>query len=353
MKIFENDKVKCVRSEEYNYNFDKTNGMFVRWGKTVDDDPTHSPYGNEILDIEVSTICNGLGTSCAWCYKGNTGVGKNMSLETFKCIIDKIPKNVGQAALGIGDIDSNKDLWDMMKYSRSKGIIPNITINGYNLKDEYVENLVSLCGAVSVSKYTPKDYCYNAVKKLTDAGLKQCNIHQLISKQTLKSCYEVIDDFHSDERLSKLNAIVFMFLKPKGSRNRLDIVSFDEYSKLIKYAVDKNVPFGGCSCQCSAMFKVLENLNMRDVAVSCCESCESLIFSHYINVDGVAYPCSFAEGEEGIVGLDVLNCNDYMNDIWNSPSSVDWRNRLIDTTDSNGCRKCLIFNEVNINESIH
>ncbi len=35
------------------------------------------------------------------------------------------------------------------------------------------------------------------------------------------------------------------------------------------------------------------------------EPCESACFSFYINVDGIAYPCSFLEAEPGFEGINL------------------------------------------------
>ena len=136
---------KSYFSEDYNFVFNKKTGFFARWGKTKEDNPPYSKIGPEILDIEVGTSCQGLGKSCPWCYKGNTPEGEYMSLETFKKILHKFPRSLCQAALGIGDISGNPDLFEIMDYCRNNeynSIIPNITINGFNLKDEYAEKLV-------------------------------------------------------------------------------------------------------------------------------------------------------------------------------------------------------------------
>ena len=103
--IAENDRVKICRFTNYNYNFDKQTGFFARWGKTKEEDPKYSPVGPEILDLEISEICHGInGTPCKFCYKSNTGTGKNMSFETFKTIFCKMPKTLTQIAFGIGSI---------------------------------------------------------------------------------------------------------------------------------------------------------------------------------------------------------------------------------------------------------
>jgi MoaA/NifB/PqqE/SkfB family radical SAM enzyme len=164
-------RLKAVQSRNYNFIFDKVTGEFCRWGKTKDDDPQYSPFGPELLDIEVSTVCNGTGTPCAFCYKANGPRGKNMSLDTFKTVLSKFDLNIlTQIAFGIGDIDANPDLFAMFRHCRENGIIPNVTINGYGMTAELTDALVTLCGAVAVSCYE-KDLCYNTVEMLGKAGL--------------------------------------------------------------------------------------------------------------------------------------------------------------------------------------
>ena len=109
---------------------------------------------------------------------------------------------------------SNPDLFKIMKYTRQKGIIPNITIA--DCSDKIADKLVKYVGAVAVSRYKKKDYCYNSVKKLTKRGLKQTNIHILVSEESYEDILETFEDIHNDSRLAKLNAIVLLNLKKKG-----------------------------------------------------------------------------------------------------------------------------------------
>lgn len=80
--------IRICKSPRYNYLFKTSDGFFLRWGKDENDDPKFSPFGPELLDIEISTIC---GLNCSHCYKSNSSVGKNMSLETYKTILSKMP----------------------------------------------------------------------------------------------------------------------------------------------------------------------------------------------------------------------------------------------------------------------
>ena len=84
-----------------------------------------------------------------------------------------MPKTLCQVALGVGNIDANPDLYKIMQHCRDNGVVPNITINGARMNDYHYEMLAKLCGAVSVSKYHDKNFCYNAVEQLLKRGLKQ------------------------------------------------------------------------------------------------------------------------------------------------------------------------------------
>ncbi len=158
--------VKTASYSNYNYSFRIRDGLFVRWGKTLKEDPQVAP-APEILDIEISTKC---ANGCNFCYKSNTSNGKNMSLDTFKKVLDKFPNNLTQIAIGSDSSGiSNPDIFSMMQYARKNGIVPNITVA--DITKDTAERLAEVTGAVAVSRYKDKNKCYNSVKYLLDAGL--------------------------------------------------------------------------------------------------------------------------------------------------------------------------------------
>jgi len=351
---------KQVRSKFYNYNFDIKTGFFVRWGKDENDNPVMSPIGPEILDMEISTICGGIGKSidkkypCKWCYKSNNQIGNNMSFDTFKSIFHKLPKNLTQIAFGIGDIDGNPDLWKIMEYCKNNdynNVIPNITINGMGLTKELVERFANLCGAVSVSRYHIPDVCYDAVKKLSDAGLKQTNIHQIFSVETLDSCYELFNDIKNDKRLNGLNAVILLLLKPKGVRNKLHSVNdIEKFKELFLEAQKQKIKIGMDSCSSPFMLKTASDIGQKEI-INSIEPCESTLFSIYINCNGQVFPCSFTEGTPGWeTGIDMANVSDFFKDVWYSKRITDWRKKLLNSTDNctlcdvqSECRACPIY----------
>lgn len=357
IKIFENNEIKAVASEKYNYIFNKYNGYFARWGKDKDDDPIMAPFV-ELVDIEISTCCNGIGTStetrkpCPWCYKSNTGNGKNMTLETFKKVFHKLPRTLTQIAFGIGDINGNPDLWDIMYYCRNNVynyVVPNITVNGMGIDADTAKRLASICGAVSVSRYHIDDVCYNAIENLSRAGLKQVNIHQLLAAETYDSCFKLLEDVKNDPRLSGLNAIVFLMLKPKGMRNKYHGLSdLGKFNHLIKTAQDMGVKVGMDSCTAPLMLKYSEQYNQA--LIQSIEPCESTLFSIYINSDAKVFPCSFTEGTTGWEkGISILDSENFLKDVWFSERLDNWRDGLLKSNKCSSCkmashcRSCPVF----------
>jgi MoaA/NifB/PqqE/SkfB family radical SAM enzyme len=336
--------IRTFYSSNYNWEFNTKTGEFKRWGYTFENDPSYSPFGPEILDIEISTICH---QGCLHCYKSNTSKGEYMSFEDYKNILDKMENNLTQVALGIGDINYNlKTLEHILAYTRELNIMPNITING-NINKNEASLLSRYCGAVSVSNYD-KDICYNAVELLYNEGMKQTNIHQLISLETLLQTLQMIIDSIYDTRLKNINAIIFLLLKPKGDRNNYKPLSFKTLKELILFA-SKHIPkLGFDSCFAPMVLKILGDNNPE--LLNMIEPCESGIFSSYVNVKGEYFPCSFSEKENE--GLSVLNCNNFLEDIWNNPKTIEIRNKIINSSFTCGCnfkkycRRCVAYPEI-------
>lgn len=329
---------KVYRSENYNFVFDRETGLFARWGRTEEDDPMMSPKP-EIADVEISTICHGVQGvgACKFCYKGNTPKGQNMSLDTFKKLLDKIDGDcLSQIAFGVGDVEANPDIWKIFQCSRNRGVIPNVTVNGEGITDEIADKLVSVCGAVAVSVYD-KNKTYDAVKKLTDRGLKQTNIHFMISNQTYSQAFELIYDKSDDKRLENLNAIVFLSLKPKGrAKYGYSSLSQLEFDVLVDTALRHKINFGFDSCGCGKFLESVKHHENFKKFEMMAEPCESGLFSSYFNVEGKFFPCSFMEGVgDWREGIEVIDSKE---DFWSNSRLEKWRGNLLKNK-----RRCPIY----------
>lgn len=343
---------KVLSSPSYSFFFRKSDGFFARWGETKEDDPPFSPFGPEILDLEISTgECMG---NCPYCYKCNgSGVEtENMSLETFKTIFNKMPKTLTQIAFGITNITGNPAFFQMMAYARKYGVIPNYTCHGLDVTPMIAEMTARICGAVAVS-IVQKEKSYNAIKMFTDAGMQQVNIHYMLSEETYPKAFNIIDQIATEPRLAKLNAIVFLQYKPKGAEpNRFHVISTPEkYKELVEYAQEKGVGIGFDSCSAPLYFKAIEDDPNRDTLAMYAEPCEGFgMFSSYINAKGIYFPCSFCEGEDGWEdGLDVAGCANFLEDVWHHPKTKKWREIILNSSCNchcdfaTMCRSCPIF----------
>lgn len=348
--LIETESLKMVVGEDYNYVFDKVSGYFSRWGKSYNDDPNYAPIGPEILDLEISV--NGCPNACRFCYKSNVNTpATNMTFETFKSIIDSMPKSLTQIAFGITGIKTNPDFIKMMEYCREIGVIPNFTLSGIDLTDEMAEKVSKLVGALAVSAYqSDKNVCYNTVKKFVDLGIKQTNIHLMVSEETLPFVYEVLNDRLTDPRLKDMGAIVFLGVKPKGrAKGNYSSLATEKYKELIDFCLKKNLAIGFDSCSVPKFEAAVNGLdipeNDKKTLIAYSESCESSLFSSYINVAGEYWHCSFSENEPLISSVNCLNTKNFL-DIWYSPEIEKFRKTSIDSS-KNGCRYCTVFPEIN------
>ena len=354
-KFIDTPKNKAFFSEEFNYVFDKRDGRTVMWGKTYEDDPDVAPFPM-LIDMEITERCHGICTKygngggidtvlkkenpcTSLCYKSNNpNVGEVMSFETAKKIIDKLPKQCTQIAFGTdASLVTNPEWYKIFCYARDNGIIPNVTVA--DITEETAKRIASVCGATSVSRYGDRDVCYNSVKYLTDAGLSQVNLHIVLYKNNMENVYETLEDIKNDHRLKKLNAIVFLSLKQKGYGVKQEPISQEEFSALIMKCKELGINFGMDSCSGRRFFNTIKGTEMENLGVYVTK-CESSRESFYINAKGEGFPCSFTEGTKGWeTGIDVVNCKDFIEDVWYNPRLHNFREILL----MNDCN-CPIYN---------
>ena len=266
-----------------------------------------------------------------------------MNLDTFKKIIDKMGF-LTQIALGITDIDSNKDFVGMLRYARKQGIVPNFTMTGYGLTEWMADRVAELCGAVAVSAYAhTKGVAYHTIKSLTDRGMKQVNIHLLYHSANEEHVYQVLKDVKEDPRLEKLNAVVLLGLKTKGRGEGFTALPYEKFNNIIEYCFASDVPVGFDSCSAPKFEQYVKESDLsesqKNNLLQMSEPCESTLFSFYINYLGQGFPCSFMEDTPGWeTGINVLEADNFVEDVWNHPRIIHWRKGLLAK-----CRNCPVY----------
>jgi len=162
------------------------------------------------------------------------------------------------------------------------------------------------------------------------------------AEENFDDCMELLEDAMTDSRLNGLNAIVFLGLKPKGKRNKMrplkDMVKFKQ---IVDFALDNNIGIGFDSCSANKFLNCVDKHPNYKQFEQCVEPCESTLFSCYVNVEGIAFPCSFCEGEKGFEGINVLE-TDSFSGVWNGNEYVSFRESLKNTV-GRKCRVCPAF----------
>ena len=346
--------------ESFHLFFNEKDGTTAKWGRTLKDDPTHCPWGNEIADIEITTSCRGIrklnadGTYgdrsvCKFCYKSNQPNGTYMSFDTFKKIFDVLnqPKTMTQIAFGVdAECETNPDTWKIFDYCRENGVTPNLTVA--DITQATAEKIVARCGACAVSAYEAnKHVCYDSVKLLIDESIRQgkkdfrVNIHALVSAETFHFLNEVIDDVKNDDRLKGLNAIVFLSLKQKGRGESFHKVTDDQFKELVGRCFEMGIGFGMDSCSAPKFLMAIKDRPDVKELTSVVEPCESLMNSIFINVKGEVFPCSFLEGDaEWGKGIDMLGIKNFSEEVWNGALATEYRNKSICRIKCNGFNSC-------------
>lgn len=247
-----------------------------------------------------------------------------------------------QIAFGVCSVDSNPDFWNILKETRKRGIVPNLTVNGVGINDLVARRLAGLCGAVAVSvNKANKEVAYDAIKRLSqDYQMNQINIHIVLAEDTVDFIFGVIKDIKTDSRLEKLNALVMLSFKDKRGTECYSPISLESASKLINYCLTNEVRHGFDSCFAHTYLKAIKDRPDFERLEQYVEPCESGLFSVYINTFGLVYACSFSEGigcwKDGLNVLDF----DTIEELWNSEKVQEWRKSLL------GCDRVCPFYEI-------
>jgi len=183
------------------------------------------------------------------------------------------------------------------------------------------------------------------VQKLVARGMKQINIHFCICNERFNQCKQTIEDITTDPRLKGMGALVMLSLKKKGRGVNFTPLTSEQYKSLVDLALDKKIKFGFDSCGCKKFFDAVKDHPNYNEFKEVGEPCESTCFSWYIGADAKCYPCSFCEHIKGWEdGIDVANCDDFINDVWYDERMKAFRSKLINNVDSvHGARECPVF----------
>jgi MoaA/NifB/PqqE/SkfB family radical SAM enzyme len=146
-----------------------------KWGKIS----AHNPI---TAQIEPTLRCN---LACRMCVRTELGVPLGeMSFETFKSIIDKLDTIVKIHLQGQGEPFLARDLFQMIDYAASKGIVVNLTSNATLFTEKIVERICqSQINKMILSVDSTEKETYESIRKLAKFDIVIAGIKRLTAKR--------------------------------------------------------------------------------------------------------------------------------------------------------------------------
>ena len=110
-----------------------TKKRFIEKGVCIADFP-------ESIDLKITNKCD---VGCWYCHESSIENGKHADIDKLISFLDENIKVKGiELAIGGGDPFTHPDLEKLLKFNKQKGIISNITINGYHI-NRYIDRIKS------------------------------------------------------------------------------------------------------------------------------------------------------------------------------------------------------------------
>lgn len=293
--------------------FNPQNGFYLRTGvlekngRDTGIDPFMRNYPS-LLDIGIMGHCKNSQNCTIGCYQGKH-VKPNMSLDTFKGIINQCKGKTFEVALGgFGSPNEHENFVEIVKYAHDNGVVPNYTTSGIELTDEQLEATKKYCGAVAVSYYR-MSYTYDAINRFLGYGCKT-NIHYVLSDRSID---EAIWRLNTNDFPEGINAVIFLLFKPVGCGKTTDMLHYDDprvakfYSAIENSKLSFKVGLDACNMPGVINFS-------KQISPISTSPCDGGSFSAYITSDNYMLPCSF----------DNVTCN-YAFDLNNHTIEEGWK----------------------------
>jgi radical SAM protein with 4Fe4S-binding SPASM domain len=257
-----------------------------------------------LIDVGIMGHCkHGLSGKCILsgveCYQNGPNISEPyMSVNDFRRLAEECDSRTFQFALGgRGDVDEHEAFEEILKICGKHHIVPNFTTSGYTMNKEKARISKQYCGAVAVSWYN-KDYTYEAIRLLLDAGVKT-NVHYVLSNSSIE---EAIMRIQYNRFPKGINGIIFLLHKPVGLGTKANTLTVGDARVALflreVMKTDRNVKIGFDSCIVPAFVN-----SGLDVDFALTDTCEGARFSCYISPTLKMTPCSFDQDEKWAVDI--------------------------------------------------
>ena len=302
------------------------------------------------MDVEPTTACNFKCTMCAVSMPDFTA--KNMNIETFKKAIDDNPQLLKIKLQGLGEVLTNKQFFDMVKYAKTKGIVCETTTNGSLLNSKNINLLrdsgmsrimVSIDGA---TKSTFEEIRVQSNFKVVVDGarqlIKQCN-KKFLRPQISAWCVLQNSNYHEIYE-------IFELCRDMGFDDlsyQIQLTSWGGQEYWLDANKSKQINFNAEQVQ-NDVEKLKSLARDKNFALHIYEGnaltfekqCEWPFRTSHITADGSIVPCALISDPE-VVTLGNINEESYST-IWQSKDYKEFRENIKNNKLDDYCKDCYL-----------
>lgn len=293
------------------------------------------------MNIELTTCCP---LHCPQCYCTLEG-GRHIPLEVAKkALAEAKLLGVEHVELSGGETLCYPHLHELVRYARSQGIAPNISISGWNFDDDCLKRLiqdgidgiyVSLNGSTEESNAKSRDgfdLAINALAVLERNGFPRTRINWVMHRDTAHE----LEDMIALAQHYQVKAIVIMVPKPTARHELATYPTREQIEHVSQLVKHHKGPTALSVETCFSQMLALVGQNPFWGNLNCGKElgCSAGRTALSVNVDGLYSPCRH---------LDRYEAFETMDDYWkNSPFLKDIRS--LDADRKRPCNSCLFRN---------
>lgn len=297
-------------------------------------EPLKMSSGPLLIQIEPTLHCN---LKCSMCINPISGRKKrHMRFDEFRKILDSIHSVCKISLVGAGETLLNPEIFEMISYAKSKGILIGFATNGMLLSEDICQKIINTrVGWVNISIDSADKDKFEAIRQGADFDIFLNNIKRIVeikgnNKLPEISLWFVIMENNLSELIPVIRLAKNLRIKEvlsqlqhcwgnehfKNNASELEIRHFyEEVKSTLKYA--RTV---------AGEVKVhFDYVNIPDNSLG--RSCKWPWRSCYITADGFVTPCCIHGTDPGILNFGNI-FEEKFNDIWNNKLYQNFRQQL-------------------------
>lgn len=281
-------------------------------------------------------VTNKCSARCSHCYMGagQKDPGE-LNTESLKRALDILAEiKVFHIALGGGEALERPDLFEIAEYTRTKGLVPNLTVSGLNITSDIISRM-KVFGQVNVSidgvgdrygllrNYNMFEVADRAIGMLVEAGVST-GINCVVGR----SNFDGIGELFEYASKKKLNEIEFLRLKPSGRGKKLyekERTTYQQNTSLTPMLTELSSSYrieAKIDCSFVPMF-CYHNPPVEALKAMATYGCEAGNVLLGIRSNGLVSGCSFLKSN----GLSVFDLNSAINEKKHFQRLTTWPER--------------------------